>query len=311
MSTRFDGRVAIVTGAGNGLGRAYAQELARRGAKVLVNDVGRNRNGKGSSFNVAQAVADEIKECGGDATADGSDVTKRDDVEAMVKNALKRWNRVDVLINNASIVRDKTFANMEPEDFRAVIDVHLLGSLNCSKCVWEQMRTQGYGRILMTTSSSGLYGNFGQSNYGAAKAAVIGLMRSLHHEGRARDIRVNAISPAAAPCMTDYVMSPAIQAVLEPAAVVPAAVFLVSENAPSGTILCTGGGGYAMAQMVETRGIYLPEHERTPEAIEARFSEIADGSNACAIDSAYGQTYRFAEIAEREKRGSTHTAIED
>ena len=197
MSISFEGQVVIVTGAGNGLGKSHAIELARRGAKVMINDLGVAKDGTGSSSEAAKAVVEEIKAFGGEAISHGANVANFDEVEDMVKLTMDTWGRVDVLINNAGILRDKSFSKMTLDEFKLVIDVHLMGSVNCTKAVWEIMKAQEYGRIVMTTSSSGLYGNFGQSNYGAAKMAVIGLMNTLVIEGKKQNIRVNALSPTA------------------------------------------------------------------------------------------------------------------
>ena len=179
MTMRFDGRVAIVTGAGGGLGRQHALALAARGARVVVNDLGGTVDGNGGTPKAAQAVVDEIRAAGGEAIANGASVTDAPAVQAMVEQALAAWGRVDILVNNAGILRDKSFGKMTLDDFRLVVDVHLMGAVNCTKAVWETMRAQNYGRIVMTTSSSGLYGNFGQANYGAAKMALVGLMQTL------------------------------------------------------------------------------------------------------------------------------------
>ena len=203
MTIRFDGRVAIVTGAGGGLGRLHALALAARGASVVVNDLGGTLDGSGGTPTAANAVADEIRAAGGKAIANGASVTDLAAVQAMVAAAMTEWGRVDILVNNAGILRDKSFAKMEIDDFRAVMDVHLMGAVHCTKAVWETMRAQNYGRIVMTTSSSGLFGNFGQSNYGAAKMALVGLMQTLSIEGAKNDIRVNCLAPTAATRMTE------------------------------------------------------------------------------------------------------------
>lgn len=195
MSLDFSGRVAIVTGAGGGLGREHALALAKRGAKVVVNDLGGARDGSGGSASAAQAVADEIIAAGGEAMANSASVTDFAAVQAMVQETMAKWGRIDILINNAGILRDKSFGKMELDDFRLVIEVHLMGSVNCCKAVWPVMSAQNYGRIMMTTSSSGLYGNFGQSNYSAAKLGLVGLMQTLSIEGAKHDIRVNALAP--------------------------------------------------------------------------------------------------------------------
>lgn len=289
MAIRFDNRVAIVTGAGGGLGRAYALALAARGAKLVVNDLGGARDGTGGSPTAAQAVVDEIKAAGGEAIANGASVTDFGQVQAMVAEAKARWGRVDILINNAGILRDKTFAKMEIEDFRVVVDVHLMGSVNCTKAVWELMREQNYGRIVMTSSSSGLYGNFGQSNYGAAKMAVVGLMNTLHLEGAKNDIRVNSVAPLAATRMTEGLMPEAALARMEPETVVPAVLFLASENAPSRTIFNAGAGGFERTYVTMTQGIRLEDADMSPETIAARWDEISDRTGEIVPDSGPAQ----------------------
>jgi NAD(P)-dependent dehydrogenase (short-subunit alcohol dehydrogenase family) len=276
MSLSFEGRVAIVTGAGGGLGRAYALDLARRGAKVVVNDLGGARDGSGASLSAAQAVVDEIAAFGGEAMANGASVTDMAAVEKMVANVKERWGRVDILINNAGILRDKTFAKMTLDDFRTVLDVHLMGSVNCTKAVWDLMREQAFGRILMTTSSTGLYGNFGQANYGAAKLGLVGLMKTLALEGAKYNVHVNTIAPLAATRMTEDLMPPALLEKMGPETVVPAAVYLVSDEAPTNVILNAGGGGIERAYVTLTRGIHLSDAELTAETVAARFAEISD-----------------------------------
>jgi len=252
MTIRFDGRVAIVTGAGNGLGRAHALGLAARGAKVVINDLGGSRDGTGGSGTAAEPVVEEIRRAGGEAIANGANVTDFEQVVAMVDQTRAAFGRVDILINNAGILRDKSFSKMEMADFRAVLDVHLMGSVNCTKAAWELMREQNYGRILMTSSSSGLFGNFGQSNYGAAKMGIVGLMHMLTLEGRKNDIRINTIAPMAATRMTEDVLPPAMLGAIRPEKVTPAALFLVSEDAPSKLILSAGGGAFSAARIVDT-----------------------------------------------------------
>jgi NAD(P)-dependent dehydrogenase (short-subunit alcohol dehydrogenase family) len=222
MGIDFKGRVAIVTGAGGGLGRQHALALAARGAKVLVNDLGGAVDGKGGSVGAAQAVVDEIIAAGGEAIANGASVTDYAAVQAMVQQAVDAWGRVDILVNNAGILRDKSFSKMEMDDFRLVVDVHLMGAAHCCKAVWPHMVAQQYGRIVMTTSSTGLYGNFGQSNYGAAKLAQVGLMQTLSIEGAKYNIHVNALAPTAATRMTEGLMPQEVLDALTPEAVVPA-----------------------------------------------------------------------------------------
>ena len=289
MSIRFDDRVAIVTGAGGGLGRCHALGLAARGAKVVVNDLGPG--------GAPSEVVEEIERAGGTAMADGADVTNADEVAAMVSRAEAAWGRVDILVNNAGILRDKSFAKMEIADFEKVVGVHLMGSAICAKAVWSGMRDRGYGRIVFTSSASGIYGNFGQANYGAAKAAMIGLMNVLHLEGAKYDIRVNVLAPTAATGMTAGLLPPEIAALLTPESVTPAVLFLVGENAPSRTIMGAGGGVFAVTHIEETPGVFLPEAERTPEKIAACFAEIADRACAVPLENAYAQTFKFAAAA--------------
>jgi NAD(P)-dependent dehydrogenase (short-subunit alcohol dehydrogenase family) len=275
MTIGFEGRVAIVTGAGGGLGRAYALELARRGARVVVNDLGGARDGSGSSDS-AQKVVDEIEAAGGEAMANGASVTDLAQVEAMVAAARECWGGVHILINNAGILRDKSFAKMTMDDFRAVVDVHLIGSANCTKAVWETMREQAYGRILMTSSSTGLYGNFGQANYGAAKLGLAGFAKTLHLEGAKYGIRVNTIAPTAATRMTADIFPPDMLSLFEPENVVPAALFLVSEEAPSNAIVGAGGGVVQAAYVTLTPGYALPDGARTVEEVAANWDRICD-----------------------------------
>jgi NAD(P)-dependent dehydrogenase (short-subunit alcohol dehydrogenase family) len=276
MTISFNNRVAIVTGAGGGLGRAYALALAARGAKVVVNDLGGARDGTGGSSAMAQAVVDEIVAAGGEAMANGASVTDFAQVTAMVEAAKAKWGRVDILINNAGILRDKTFAKMEMADFQMVLDVHLTGSANCTKAVWETMREQAYGRIVMTTSSTGLYGNFGQANYGAAKMGLVGLMNTLAIEGAKYNVRCNSIAPVAATRMTEDLMPPEMLARLAPDTVVPATLFMCSEDAPNKVIFNAGGGGFERTYVTITRGIHLHGEDMTVEAIAARWDEVGD-----------------------------------
>ena len=275
MSIRFDGRVAIVTGAGNGLGRSHALAFAARGAKVVVNDLGGARDGRGGSLTAAESVVEEIKKAGGDAMANGASVTDVNAVGGMVADALKVWGRVDILVNNAGILRDKTFGKMEIDDFRAVIDVHLMGGVICSKAVWDAMREQNYGRIVVTTSSSGLYGNFGQSNYAAAKMGLIGLMQTLALEGAKNDIRCNAIAPTATTRMTDDILPAQILQYFKPERVTPAVLYLASEKAPTRTILTAGAGTYGAANVTMTQGKHIGDGDDALEQIAAHFDTIA------------------------------------
>ena len=275
MAITFEGRVAIVTGAGGGLGRAYALELARRGARVVVNDLGGARDGTGGG-DAAQQVVAEIEAAGGQAVADRANVTDQEQVEAMVERAKSAFGAVHILINNAGILRDKSFAKMTMDDFRAVVDVHLVGSANCTKAVWETMREQAYGRILMTSSSTGLYGNFGQANYGAAKLGLAGFAKTLALEGAKYDIRVNTIAPTAATRMTEDIFPPELLTRFQPELVAPAALFLVSDEAPNNAIVGAGAGVIQAAFVTLTRGVALGEGERTPEGVAAHWAEILD-----------------------------------
>ncbi|GAA4419667.1 SDR family NAD(P)-dependent oxidoreductase [Acidovorax lacteus] len=274
MAIDFQGRVAIVTGAGGGLGRQHALALAARGAKVLVNDLGGAVDGTGGTVSAAQAVVDEIRAAGGEALANGASVTDFDAVQAMVQQAIDAWGRVDILVNNAGILRDKSFAKMDMADFRLVVDVHLMGAANCCKAVWPHMVAQQYGRIVMTTSSTGLYGNFGQSNYGAAKLAQVGLMQTLAIEGAKHHIHVNALAPTAATRMTEGLMPEEVLAALKPEAVVPAMLVLAHESAPTRTILCAGAGSFEAAHITLTQGIHLGLGDAVPEQLAARLAEV-------------------------------------
>jgi NAD(P)-dependent dehydrogenase (short-subunit alcohol dehydrogenase family) len=293
MTIRFDGRVAIVTGAGGGLGRCHALGLAARGAKVVVNDLGRD----GEPSEASRKVAREIEAAGGVAMANGADVANVEQVVAMVAAAEKAWGSVDILVNNAGILRDKTFAKMDLPDFELVLKVHLLGSAICAKAVWAGMRERNYGRVLFTSSASGVYGNFGQANYGAAKAGMIGLMNVLHLEGAKNNIRVNTLLPTAATGMTEGLIPAEMAALLSPETVTPAVLFLVSEDAPSKVILGAGAGVFAVTHIEETPGLFLGKAERTPETIAARFAEISDAKTARPLDNAFGQTFKFVEAA--------------
>jgi NAD(P)-dependent dehydrogenase (short-subunit alcohol dehydrogenase family) len=297
MTINYDGRVAIVTGAGNGLGRAHALGLASRGAKVVVNDFGGARDGTGGSLTAAETVVEEIRKAGGMAIADGADVSSFEQVKAMVDRAVKEWGSVDLLCANAGILRDKSFGKMELSDFARVLDVHLNGTFYCCKAVWDGMRERNYGRIVLTTSSSGLYGNFGQANYGAAKTGMVGLMNVLAEEGRKTNIKVNTISPTAATRMTEGLIPPQVLALMKPEAITPAVLYLLSENAPTRTIMGAGAGSFAVIKILESEGVSFPETEWTPDTIAAHFAEIADMSKAKALEGAFQQTQKYVEQA--------------
>ncbi|WP_370207400.1 SDR family NAD(P)-dependent oxidoreductase [Pararhodobacter marinus] len=286
---RFDGQVAIVTGAGGGLGRAHALALAGRGARVVVMDLGG-----------AQPVVDEIAAAGGEAMGWDGSVSDAGAVAALVAAVMNSWGRIDILINNAGILRDKSFAKTPLDAFDAVMDVHVRGSWICTQAVWEIMRAQGYGRVLMTTSSSGLYGNFGQANYAAAKGAVVGLMNTLAIEGAKHNIRVNALSPAAATQMTRDLLPPEALDLLAPETVSPAALFLVSRDAPTKTILAAGAGIVALPAITETPGVDLGPAPR-PEDVAEAFDRIATQPGAEPLDAAWAQTRKFVEMADRRR----------
>jgi len=297
MTVRFDGRVAIVTGAGVGLGRSHALGLAARGAKVVVNDLGASRDGSGGSSDAAMAVVREIREAGGHAIANGANVADAAQVQAMVDDAIAEFGHVDILVNNAGILRDKTFAKMSLEDFQTVIDVHLTGSVNCTHALWRHMIEREYGRIVFTTSASGLYGNFGQSNYGAAKSAMLGLMNVLHQEGVRKGVRVNMLAPTAATRMTEELLPPEVLPLLKPETITPGLLALVSEDAPSKMILGAGGGCFAETKIYETSGIALPDDDLTPEAVMANMARIRDPEGQTEMPGAFDQTNKYIQMA--------------
>jgi NAD(P)-dependent dehydrogenase (short-subunit alcohol dehydrogenase family) len=289
MSIDFKGRVAIVTGAGGGLGRQHALALAARGAKVVVNDLGGARDGSGGSVTAAEAVVAEIRAAGGEAIANGASVTDFAAVQAMVQQAMDTWGRVDILVNNAGILRDKSFAKMELADFRLVLDVHLMGAVHCCKAVWPHMVAQKYGRIVMTTSSSGLYGNFGQSNYGAAKLALVGLMQTLAIEGAKYGIHVNSLAPTAATRMTEDLMPAAVLEALKPEAVVPAMLVLAGEDAPTRTILCAGAGSVEAANITLTQGVWMGLGDDAPERLAQALTQVCDRNGELVPESGAAQ----------------------
>jgi NAD(P)-dependent dehydrogenase (short-subunit alcohol dehydrogenase family) len=289
MTIRFDGRVAIVTGAGGGLGRQHALALAARGAKVVVNDLGGTLDGNGGTPLAAQKVVDEITAAGGVAMASGASVTDAAAVQAMVDAAMAAWGRVDILVNNAGILRDKSFTKMALDDFRLVVEVHLMGAVNCTKAVWDVMRAQNYGRIVMTTSSSGLYGNFGQANYGAAKMALVGLMQTLSIEGAKNDIRVNCLAPTAATRMTENLMPEAVLKLLQPETVTPGLLALVAENAPTRAILCAGAGAFERAHITLTPGIFVGLPDDAAEQVALNFDALSDRDDETVPESGSAQ----------------------
>lgn len=300
MTIRYDGQVAIVTGAGGGLGRSHAIELAKRGAKVVVNDLGGSVHGEGANSEAAMKVVAEIEALGGEAIAHPADVASLEQVEDMVRQTMDKWGRIDILINNAGILRDKSFSKGSMEDFRLVVDIHLLGTVYCTKAVWDIMKAQEYGRIVVTTSSSGLYGNFGQANYGAAKMGAVGLMNTLAQEGAKYNIRTNALAPTAGTRMTEGLIPDKAFELLTPETVTPAVLYLASEGAPMRTILAAGAGSFAVVSIVESEGMWLPEDEQTPEGIAAHWEQIAHGGEK-ALKAGFEQTFKMVGKAAEAK----------
>jgi len=276
MQFKFDGKVAVVTGAGHGLGRSHALELARRGAKVLVNDLGGNIDGTGGSSEAAKTVVEEIKAMGGQALANGGSVSDPKGAQSIIDDAMNAWGRVDILINNAGILRDKSFKNMTMEDYRLVVDVHLIGTVLVTKSVWPIMNEQEYGRIVVTTSASGLWGNFGQTNYSAAKLGAVGFMNTLAKEGAKKNIKCNAIAPIAGTRMTEGLMPKAMLDQLKPEQVTPGVIYLCTDEAPNGFILQAGGGRFFRAQMMENQGVSIKEP--TVENVAEKWKEVGDMS---------------------------------
>lgn len=296
MAIRFDDKVVIVTGAGGGLGRSHALEFARRGAKVVVNDLGGSVDDSGGSSQAAEKVVEEIKSAGGEAMANGASVTDDAGVDHLVSSTMDAYGRIDILVNNAGILRDRTILKMSIEDFEAVVQVHLMGTVKPAKAVWPIMREQEYGRIIVTTSSSGLYGNFGQSNYGAAKMGVIGLINTLKLEGQKYNIHCNAVAPVAYTRMTADLFPPEAEQLMTPERVTPAVIYLCGEDAPTGVIICAGAGVYAKAEIVESRGAYLGS-DASAEDIASNWAKISDMSEAKAPFMGGEQTGKFFEMA--------------
>ena len=293
MTIKFDQRVAIVTGAGNGLGREHAIQLAARGAKVVVNDFGGAQDGTGGSSEPAERVVAEIIAAGGEAISHGANVANADQVNDMIEKTMAKWGRIDILVNNAGILRDRAFGKMTIDDWDAVMRVHVTGATLCTMAVWPHMKAANYGRIVMTTSSSGLYGNFGQSNYAAAKMAVIGLMNVLHIEGAKNDIRVNALAPGATTRMTEELLPPAAAALMKARQVTSGLLYLVSEDAPSRAILDATAGGFARTFILETEGIHLDPDSCTPEQVAAHWDAISDQTGQHLYESGGPQVMKF------------------
>ena len=296
MTISFKDKVVIVTGAGGGLGRSHSLEFAKRGAKVVVNDLGGSVDGSGGSSDAANNVVKEITEAGGVAIPNGSSVTDDDGVKNMVDQTMDEFGRIDILINNAGILRDRSFTKMTMEDFTLVTDIHLMGSVKPTKMVWEIMKEQNYGRILVTTSSTGLYGNFGQSNYGAAKLGVVGFVNTLKLEGQKYNINCNVLCPVAYTRMTENLMPPEAEQLLTPRSVTPAVIYLSSENGPTGTILCAGAGVYSVAKIMESDGENLGL-EASAEDLEKNWDKISDFSEAKPFFNGGEQTGKVLEKA--------------
>lgn len=300
MSIRFDGQVAIVTGAGGGIGKEHALELARRGAKVVVNDLGGSVDGSGTS-DAAEAVVQQIKDAGGEAMANGASVTDLSAIQDMVKEVMDKWGRIDILVNNAGILRDKSFHNVTLDDFNLVMDVHFQGTLNCTHTIYPIMREQGYGRIVFTSSSSGVYGNFGQSNYGAAKMAIVGLMNTLKIEGQKYNVFSNSITPVAYTRMTEGLIPEDFGKNLQPEYVTPAVIYLSGKDAPNGVIIAAGAGVYARIITHETMGVSLGTGEdMTPENIAANWDTISDMDDARALQNGGEQTLKIFELISKQ-----------
>ncbi len=296
MTISFEDKVVIITGAGGGLGRSHALEFAKRGAKVVVNDLGGQVDGSGGSSEAANNVVKEITDAGGTAIPNGSSVIDDKGVKNMVDQTMDEFGRIDILINNAGILRDKSFSKMEIEDFTIVTNIHLMGSVKPTKMVWEIMKEQNYGRILVTTSSTGLYGNFGQSNYGAAKLGVVGFVNTLKIEGQKYNINCNVLCPVAYTRMTANLMPPEAEELLTPSSVTPAVIYLSSENGPTGTILCAGAGVYSEAKIMESDGENLGLNA-TAEDLEKNWDKISDFSNAKPFFNGGEQTGKVLEKA--------------
>ena len=296
MSIEFNDKVAIVTGAGGGIGKEHALELARRGAKVVVNDLGGSVDGSGAS-DAAEKVVELIKSEGGEAISNGASVTDLDAVKNMVQQTMDEWGRIDILVNNAGILRDKSFHKVSIEDFNLVMDVHFQGSLNCTHTIFPIMREQEYGRIIFTSSASGVYGNFGQTNYGSAKMAMIGLMNTLKLEGQNKNIFTNSITPVAYTRMTEGLIPEDFGQNLKSEYITPAVIYLASDQAPNGVIIAAGAGVFSRINIQESMGVSLGTGEdMTPENMHANWDKISDMTNARALQNGGEQTLKFFEL---------------
>ena len=301
---RFDGKTAIVTGAGGGLGRCHALELARRGANVVVNDLGGSVDGSGGNSEAAEKVVEEIKALGGKAIANGSSVTDDKGVQKMIDDTMNEFGRIDIIIANAGILRDKSFTKMGMDDFELVVDVHLMGSVKPIKAAWEIMKEQQYGRLVVTTSSTGLYGNFGQTNYGAAKLGLVGFMNSIKQEGAKYNIKCNAVCPVAATRMTESIMPPAMLEALKPEYVTPGVMNLVKEDAPTGMVLSAAAGAFSMSQIRETKGAFVGTGDSlTAEAVAAKWDQITDDSTMTHFEQGGGHTGNFINLIKEATGG--------
>ena len=300
MTIKFDDKVVIVTGAGGGLGKSHALEFARRGAKVVVNDLGGSVDGSGGASDAANAVVEEIKAEGGEAIANGSSVADQSGVQNMIDEVMSKWGRIDVLVNNAGILRDKSFHKISLEEFNAVMDVHFQGSVYTSHAVYPIMREQNFGRIIFTTSSGGLSGNFGQANYGAAKMAMIGLMNCLKIEGQKYNVHSSAVAPVALSRMTENLFPDGIGERFLPEYVTPAVIYLASDDAPNGAIIGAGAGVFTQFRIFETMGLALGTgDDMTPENIAAGWSSVADMDDARELFSGPEQTIKILEQADK------------
>ena len=298
MTISFENKVVIVTGSGGGLGRCHALQFAQRGAKLVINDLGGAVDGSGGSSEAADKVVQEIKDMGGEAISNGSSVTDKEGVQKLVDDAMSAYGRIDVLVNNAGVLRDKSFAKVTLDDFEFVVDVHLMGSVYCSKAVWPIMVEQQYGRIIMTSSSSGVFGNFGQANYGSAKLGVVGLMNTLRIEGQKNNIKVNSLIPVAATRMTENLGMPEeVLKQLKPESVSPAVLFMASEDAPNGIMLSAGAGVFAKVEISQAAGVGFAGDDINPDSIAENWSEISDMSDAKALFNGGEHTaHMFAKV---------------